>query len=225
MAVKSEWARVRFRQCLLISMVGEECYSVAVTEPDGHGTRRNPAPHKRKELLQLTLNGFGVQLCPDRPALQIHASADNFPLQKHSLVQAMLAVNDLFYLAQPTVTSLFYEDVVAWLDEADIRYLPNLGFTGTSGYIHRFDFGIPKSSKQPERILKAITNPSRNTTESLIHAWSVTRKSRDPDARAYALLNDGLHKIPSGVPDALKSYDITAVPWTEREEVLQELAA
>ena len=32
-----------------------------------------------------------------------------------SLLQAMLAVNDMFYLAVPMVASLFYEDVVAWL--------------------------------------------------------------------------------------------------------------
>ena len=73
---------------------------------------------KRKDLLQLTLHGFGVQLSKDPPELQVHTSAENFPLCKHNLVQAMLAVNDLFYLAQPTVASLFYEDVVAWLDEA-----------------------------------------------------------------------------------------------------------
>jgi hypothetical protein len=41
----------------------------------------------------------------------VHASPDNFPSRKHSLVQAMLAVNDMFYLAVPMVTSLFYEDV------------------------------------------------------------------------------------------------------------------
>jgi len=181
---------------------------------------------KRRELLQLTLNGFGVQLSSDRPTLRIHVSAKNFPLQKHSLVQAMLAVNDLFYLVQPTVASLFYEDVVAWLDEADIRYVPNVSFSGTSGYMHRFEFAIPKSSKQPERILKAINNPSRNTTESLIHAWSDTRTSRgDPDARAYALLNDGQNKIPSGVPDALKNYAITSLPWSQREEYREQLAA
>lgn len=180
---------------------------------------------KRRELLQVTLNGFGVQLSQDRPALRIHASAENFPLQKHSLVQAMLAVNDLFYLAQPTVASLFYEDVVAWLDESAIRYVPNVSFSGTSGYIHRFDFAIPKSSEHPERILKAINNPTRNTTESLIHAWSDTRTSRtDPDARAYAVLNDSQHRIPSGVPEALTNYKIIPFPWSQRENYRKQLA-
>jgi hypothetical protein len=45
----------------------------------------------------------------------------------------MLAVNDQFYLAKPIVESLFYEDVVQWLDANDIRYTPSVKFTGISG--------------------------------------------------------------------------------------------
>ena len=51
---------------------------------------------KRQALFKTTLNGFGIQM--NEKALEVHASADNFPLRKHNLVQAMLAVNDLFYL-------------------------------------------------------------------------------------------------------------------------------
>lgn len=54
---------------------------------------------KRQDLLKMTLNGFGVQQEDD--ALVVHATPDNFNLRKHNLVQAMLAVNDLFYLAAP----------------------------------------------------------------------------------------------------------------------------
>ena len=68
---------------------------------------------KRRDLLTATLNGFGVQL--DGEALTVKANTQNFPLRKHNLVQAMLAVNDLFYLAVPVVASLFLEDVTAWI--------------------------------------------------------------------------------------------------------------
>ena len=91
---------------------------------------------KRRDLLKMTLNGFGVKL--NSEALEVHATAGNFPLHKHNLLQAMLAVNDLFYLAKPVVESLFYEDVVTWLDANDIRYTPKVKFTGTSGYDHLF---------------------------------------------------------------------------------------
>lgn len=87
---------------------------------------------KRESLLNVTLSGFGVALHEGR--LEVTASPDSFPTRKHNLVQAMLAVNDLFYLAQPHVESLFYEDVVAWLDQSEIRYTPRVNFSGKTGY-------------------------------------------------------------------------------------------
>lgn len=52
----------------------------------------------------------------------------------------MLAVNDLFYLAKPIVESLFFEDVVAWLDANEIRYTPKVKFTGIRGFDRLFNF-------------------------------------------------------------------------------------
>lgn len=31
--------------------------------------------------------------------------------------------------------------------------------------------------------------------------------------------------VPAGVMEALRNYDVTAVPWSRREEVSEELAA
>ena len=123
---------------------------------------------KRLALLQMTLNGFGVKLVDG--AMEVRASKDDFPMRKHNLVQAMLAVNDLFYLASPIVSSLFLEDVIAWLDENEIRYTPNVKFTGKSGYDNLFDFVIPKLKRQPERILQVINRPSRDEANATAFA-------------------------------------------------------
>ena len=48
---------------------------------------------KRRAMLEVTLNGFGVEHKGD--ALQVVATPENFPLKKHSLIQAILAVNDM----------------------------------------------------------------------------------------------------------------------------------
>lgn len=178
---------------------------------------------KRQDLLKMTLNGFGVQI--EGKALQVHASPDNFALRKHNLVQAMLAVNDMFFLAVPLVASLFYEDVVAWLDVHDIRYTPKVKFTGKAGYDHLFDFVIPKSRQQPERILQAINRPNKQTAEAVMFSWIDTKEVRSPDSRAYALLNDADHTVSSAVTDALRSYDVHPVAWSQREEVRELLAA
>jgi Domain of unknown function DUF1828/Domain of unknown function DUF1829 len=177
---------------------------------------------KRQNLLQMTLNGFGAKL--NNEAIEVKATAENFPMRKHNLIQAMLAVNDLFYLAKPIVESLFYENVVAWLDANDIRYIPRVNFTGKSGYTHHFDFAISKSKGQPERIVQAINRPTRESALTFINAWNDTHQVRARESRAYAVLNDE-QPVSGAVVDAFRSYTIQAVPWTQRIDVLAELAA
>ena len=171
----------------------------------------------------MTLNGFGVKL--NNEALEVQATPENFPLRKHNLIQAMLSVNDLFYLAKPVVESLFYEDVIAWLDGNDIRYTPKAKFMETSGYDHLFDFVVPKSRKQPERIIQAINRPTRDTAESFILSWLDTRQVRPPESRAYAVLNDNEQPISGGVLDAFNNYQIQPVPFSNRAAVVAEIAA
>jgi hypothetical protein len=178
---------------------------------------------KRQDLLKMTLNGFGVQFVDSR--LEVHASNDNFALRKHNLVQAMLAVNDMFYLAVPMVASLFYEDVVGWLDLNEIRYTPNVKFTGKSGYDHVFDFVIPKSRQKPERIVKTINRPNRDSAQVVAFGWIDTKDVRPPNSRAYAFLNDSEQPVSTTVIDALKSYAVQPIPWSGRDRVREELAA
>lgn len=178
---------------------------------------------KRQVLLNMILNGFGVQI--HNNALQVHALPGNFALRKHNLIQSILAINDMFYLAAPIIESLFYEDVVKWLDLNDIRYTPNVKFTGKTGYDHLFEFVIPKSRHQPERILKAINRPSRNTAQAIAFSWIDTREIRQEKSKAYALLNDSEYSVSTDVMDALRNYDVTPVPWSQREEVRGVLAA
>jgi hypothetical protein len=178
---------------------------------------------KRKELLKLTLNGFGVMLNKD--ALEVHTSKERFALQKHNLLQAILAVNDLFYLAEPIVKSLFLEDVTSWLDLSEVRYTSKVKFTGKTGYDHCFDFVIPKSKKQPERILQTINHPSRETAQAIAFSWIDTRDVRPPESRAYAFLNDSDKEITENVVDALKSYEVHPILWSKRDNIKEELAA
>lgn len=183
----------------------------------------NLGTEKRQELLKMTLNGFGVRVNDE--ALEVNASPENFPARKHNLIQAILAVNDLFYLAQPVVESLFFEDVVAWLDASGIRYSPKVKFTGISGFDHLVNFLIPKSpGKQPERIVQTINRPTRDTAEAFIYKWSDMREVRPRDSKAYAVLNDSEHSISGGVLDAFRNYQIHPVPWSHRAEVVTELA-
>ena len=171
----------------------------------------------------MTLSGFGIRLKQD--SLEVHASAETFPSRKHNLVQAMLAVNNLFYLAQPMVENFFFEDVGSWLDANDIRYIPGVQFKGISGFGNRFHFAIPKSSEQPERSLHAFNKPSRVGAQAFIYAWNHTREVRSPESKAFAVLNDAEQIISSGVIEAFRNYRIQPVPFSRRTDVVSAVTS
>jgi hypothetical protein len=178
---------------------------------------------KRKALLRVALNGYGVQ--EKDGVLSVTATPETFAARKHALIQAILAVNDLFYTASSVVRSLFKEDVAKWLDFHSIRHLSTVTLMGHSGYPHQFDFAIPKSSQAPERILRAINNPNKDAAESMMFAWLDSRENRDEDAAAYAVLNDNDRSVTPAVIDALKSYEIEPLLWSQRDAGQHSLAA
>jgi len=181
---------------------------------------------KRKELLGTSLRGFGVEI--ENDTFIVKAAKSDFAEKKHNLLQAMLTVNDMFQLAQPTVMSLFTEDIANWLDLANIRTIANVKFTGDSKFDHYFDFAIPGGKDVPERILKAINQPNKDSAQRLVFSWIDTKKVRELRKNTYsvyAVLNDQERKISGSVTDALTAYGIIPMPWSEREGFKAELAA
>lgn len=178
---------------------------------------------KRQRVLRTMLRGFGVEDVDGR--LQVKASTKNLAQKKHALLQAMLAVNDLFLVAQSRVASFFVEDVEQFLQLHDIRFITNVSFTGRSGYTHHFDFAIPSSKYAPDRFVKAINSPTRDSILSCIFAWTDTREARRSDAQSIAFLNDENKKVSQDSIDALSSYDILPVLWSRRDESVEILAA
>ena len=177
---------------------------------------------KRSKLLQTVLNRLGVER--EHDALIVRADEANFPQKKHDLLQAMLAVGDLFHTARATVAGLFLEDVEHWLQKNDIRFTESIKFTGSSGLDHHFDFVIPGYQEVPERIVRALNRPERSNVERLIMAWEDTRRNRPTKAEAVAILNDLDKTVPSGSLQALSSYGIRSIPWSERSEHISTLA-
>jgi hypothetical protein len=178
---------------------------------------------KRSELLKITLNGFGVS--KEGNALCVNTNMDDFPLKKHNLVQAMLAVNDMFYSASAHVSSLFFEDVKEWINHNDIRYTENAIFKGKSGFDRKFDFVIPKSKTSSERLVKVINELNKTTTDLFIIDWLDTKDIRPEQSKAFLVANDINKVLPSSSLEALKHYEINPIPWSEREIFKGELSA
>jgi hypothetical protein len=177
---------------------------------------------KRRDVLELLLNGFGVQT--DGRELKVEASSRNLGQRVHSLVQAMLAVNDMFVLAKPRVATFFWEDVRSFLDMNDVRYSPRVKLPGRTGFDHAIDFLIPKSRSRPERIVQAINAPTKNTISAYLFTLEDTCEGRGEDSEAYAFLNDTDREVGGDVVEALEMYKVIPALWSNRSDYVSALA-
>lgn len=179
--------------------------------------------NRRKEILDSILNKFGVKR--DNEELFVKATLKDFPQKKHFLLQAMLSVNDMFMTTRDNVMSIFIEEVETFLYQHDIRFTDNISFVGKSGFTHNFDFVIPKYRNTPDRVIKAINNPTREKAESLLFSWDDTKENRKSETVLYAFLNDSEKKISNNILSAFAQYDVKPIPWTNKEQYLKELSA
>lgn len=178
---------------------------------------------KRNAVLATTLRGFGIQSV-DRK-LQIESRREDLARAKHNLLQAMLAVNELFVMGQEHVISFFLEDVDAFLRAHSIHFIPRIKLTGRSGLEHNFDFAISPTERKPERFLRAINTPNRDAVTAYCFAWDDISKERTSEAQAFAVLNDQDRQVSNDLLRALETYQIKPMVWTAREQFVEPLAA
>ena len=200
-----------------------ELHDDGYTLGDLKATGCDPTTAHRQQMLDIVLKGFGVGR--ENEILSLEATKETFPQRKHSLLQAILTVNDMFMTAKHQVARFFLEDVTEFLDANTVRYTPDVVFPGKSGFNHRFDFVIPRSKNHPERILRAINNPNKDTATSLLFAWTDTKENRPRNAHIYAILNDTEHQLNADILSAFRHYDVRTILWSQREQYAAALAA
>lgn len=168
---------------------------------------------KRDKIFKMTINGFGVKV-GEKQNLFVEANSINIGQKKHSLIQAILAVNDMYVLSQENVLSFFKEDVERYFNSEDIIFTKDIKIPGKSGFDHNFDFIIPHTKSKPERLIKAINKADRTAIESAIFSFSDVSETREINTENIALYNDLLLQPSADTRDALKNYRITAIPWS-----------
>lgn len=182
---------------------------------DLHISGLDPDTEHRREAFETVLRSFGVSMQDGE--LRVLATNRTFAQRKHDLVQAMLAVGDLVYMARPTVVSLFKEDVAKFLGEKGVRFVADLKLTGQSGLDHPFDFVIAASARNPEHYIRAVSSPDKDNIVSLMFSWEDVRTVRKPDAIAYAILNDTERRVSPDLLTALARKQIKVMSWADRE--------
>ena len=178
---------------------------------------------RSQNLMQVSLNGFGVQRKGND--LVIRATAEDFAWKLHNLLQAMIAVDDLAHLATPSDISEQYDGAILyWLAVAEICFGAKT-LKGTSGYEVDYKFVIPPSGNMPHRFVVGIAYPKRSTVEQAAFRWLDCRDHRPDDARLYPILNDLERDEALEAADALRNFNINPVLWSDRDSILPELAA
>lgn len=177
---------------------------------------------KRKAHIQEILNGFGV--ANEGQELLVRTSEKDFPQRKHNLLQALLAVHDLYLTAQSHVQQFFTEDVAAFLKTREVPFFRDFKLSGRSGFDHHFDFAFPTTREKPQRVLVAINTLTRDRATSTAFAVNDVRLARGPETlQAFALVNDEESAPVNDYLDALRNYQISPLRWSRRDEALVAL--
>ena len=194
----------------------------------------NPRSPRCESIMGPTLRGLGVEKVNDE--LRVHASIDTFGEKVHDLIQAMLYVSDLSYLAgtrEETASAIahamlrpryeFSAGVSGWLDHMGVEYTPKAKITGGSGLEHEFDFAIASGFDGPRRYLQTFQRPTRANAAKTVFAWTDTLPTRSESDKGFAIVNDVAHKIKPEIVKAIGNAGMEVVPWSERETLVDYL--
>lgn len=181
------------------------------------------AGSKRKYRLDRILQNYSLELGEDN-SIRTRATPHNFPQKKHAMVQAMIAIDDMFELNPHSITEYFVEDIQMFLDANDIYYSRDFSLMGKTGSIYTYDFHFQKTKKLPERFLKAINHLTRSNRDMTIFNWIDTQEKRNHEGQLIVMLNDE-YAIQQDDLSAFNNYDILPVKFSERTEYLHLFSA
>jgi Domain of unknown function DUF1828./Domain of unknown function DUF1829. len=177
---------------------------------------------RRTDILNKTISCLGIKI-NDNKELYVQTSKEMFAVNKLNFLQAIISVNDLYYLSSTNVQSFFQEDVELWLHDNNIRTFKDFKLTGKSGFNHPFDFAIPESDKNPERLLKTISSPNKSIVLDTIFSWDDTKENRNENSELYVIINDKEKTFDPSLKSAFSNYGINSVAWSDRENLIPVL--
>lgn len=175
---------------------------------------------KRKILLQSFVNAYGVSINNDE--LCTSADYSNFPQKKHSLLQAILSIDDMFMISQHRVSGMFLDDVIRTLDAHGISYVEKVAMNGKSGLYHNIELIIPKSKLHPQRPIKLFNKLTKDKAQSTMFTFNDIRESKtqiDP----FVIINDLETKPKDEILAAFKNNDINVLLKSNLDQTITSL--
>ena len=170
----------------------------------------------RKTIMEKILLNYGVRL--ENHELIVEATENTFPQKKLNLLSAISEANDLYVVAKHTVSSLFREDVKAYLDEQEVVYTPYFISKGSTGLEFTFDFQI--AYKQSEILIKAFNSVNKLNLPHFLFTWDDVKQVRERQSEkkviGLAIINDIDKDIKGEYLEALQNKGSEFILWSDR---------
>jgi hypothetical protein len=170
---------------------------------------------RRSMMLNRIINNFSMQLQGN--AITTKATVCNFPQKKHQMVQAMLAIDDMFELTPGNVKEFFVEDIETFFNANDIYYSRDFSLLGKTGSIYTYEFHFQRTREKAERFCKAINHVNESKRNLTIFNWIDTQEKRNNDGELIVIINDE-HEVSQNDIEAFHNYAITPVLFSRRQE-------
>lgn len=179
---------------------------------------------EHRDHLKVTLNGLGV--CCDDRRLFVNVPESKAGEGLHSLIQAMLAVEDMYLLARPHLRwTQFSDEVSEYLESKEVRFSPRVILKGKSGSDHAVDCLVPRSREAPECIVMAIDAPNNRTIDYCLYILGDIREARGKGLQAMAVLDDTDKKVKDRFIKTLKANHVEPALWSNKEAIAKQFAA
>jgi hypothetical protein len=151
---------------------------------------------------------------------------DNFPQAKNMMVQAMLAIDDLFVVSPENVKEMFLEDIETYFNANDIFFTRDFSLLGKTGTVYTYDFHFQRTKNRPERFCRGINRLDMSKRDLALFNWVDTQEKRKDTSELIIIYNDE-HPVKDDILRGFTNYGVPVVPFSERQktENLQLFAA
>jgi hypothetical protein len=145
------------------------------------------------------------------------ATPNDFPQKKHMMVQAMLAIDDLYIVSPDPVKNYLLEDIETYFVANDIFYSTDFSLLGKSGTIYTYDFHLQRTKEKPERFCKGFNKLNMSKRDLTLFNWMDTQEKRGVSSELIVIYNDE-NTVSDDVLTGFLNYRIKTVPFSHRQE-------
>ncbi len=174
---------------------------------------------KRSYKADRLVKAYGAKI-DDTRRIVVESTTDEYPARMAMLIQAMLTIGDLLAVDKANVDNVFKQEVEMYFRDHRVTYDVPPSFTGITGLRHNFDFEVRSSATSRIKLIKTINSPSAKTVKSAIFSCIDLNEIDKETYSPVAVLNDREDDVSTDLVEALSSYNINAVLWSERNAYL-----